>query len=86
MGSITQVAVALWLAVSAVAPQPLEREAKQIEALLIEYGWYVLSETEAKRYWAHPDRPEETIDVRRGDWIPRGRYAHIVGLVMFPIR
>jgi cytochrome c-type biogenesis protein CcmH len=35
MGSITQVAVALWLAVAAVAPQSLEREAKQIEALLI---------------------------------------------------
>jgi cytochrome c-type biogenesis protein CcmH len=35
MGSITQFALPLWLAVAAVAPQPLEREAKQIEALLI---------------------------------------------------
>ena len=35
MGSLTQVTVALWLAVAAVAPQPLEREAKQIEALLM---------------------------------------------------
>jgi cytochrome c-type biogenesis protein CcmH len=35
MGSLTQVAVALWLAVVAADPQTLEREAKQLETMLM---------------------------------------------------
>jgi cytochrome c-type biogenesis protein CcmH len=35
MGSFTQVILALWLAVAAPDPQALERDAKQLEAMLI---------------------------------------------------
>ena len=35
MGSLTQVTIALWLAVAAADPQALEREAKQLEAKLM---------------------------------------------------
>jgi cytochrome c-type biogenesis protein CcmH len=35
MGSLMQVALALWLAVAAADPQSLEREAKQLEAALM---------------------------------------------------
>ncbi len=35
MGSLMQVAVALWLAVAAADPQTLEREAKQLETMLM---------------------------------------------------
>jgi cytochrome c-type biogenesis protein CcmH len=35
MGSLTQIAVALWLAVAAADPQALEREAKLLETKLI---------------------------------------------------
>src|SRR5512136_2653832 len=35
MGSLWQIAIALWLAVAAADPQALEREAKQLEAKLM---------------------------------------------------
>ena len=35
MGSLTQMTIALWLAVAAAEPQALEREAKQLEAKLM---------------------------------------------------
>ena len=35
MGSLMQATVAIWLAVAAAAPQAVEQEAKQIEAMLI---------------------------------------------------
>ncbi|MCX6552994.1 MAG: cytochrome c-type biogenesis protein CcmH [Acidobacteria bacterium] len=35
MGSITQLTIALWLAIAAPDPQSLEREARQIETMLI---------------------------------------------------